>query len=158
MELFKTTAGIEPTTINYKGGAPMINDLLGGQVKATIVALSVAYPHIRGGKLTALAVTAAKRSPLIPEVPTVADTFPGFEATGWLGMLAPARTPRPIVDRLNGAMHKVLAVQEVKAKYEAIGYEVAPGTPEEFGNWLQTETTKWGKVIRDRKITIDGGN
>ena len=119
MELFKTTAGIEPTTINYKGGAPMINDLLGGQVKATIVALSVAYPHIRGGKLTALAVTAAKRSPLIPDVPTVADTFPGFEATGWLGMLAPARTPRPIVDRLNGAMHKVLAVAEVKAKYEA---------------------------------------
>lgn len=155
MELFKTTAGIEPTTINYKGGAPMINDLLGGQVKATIVALSVAYPHVRAGKLVPIAVTAAKRSPLLPDVPTVADTFPGFEATGWLGMLAPVGTPRPIVDRLNAAMAKVLAVPEVRAKYEAIGYDVAASSPEEFGSWLQTETTKWGKVIRDRKITID---
>jgi tripartite-type tricarboxylate transporter receptor subunit TctC len=155
MELFKITTGIEPTTINYKGGAPMINDLLGGQVKATIVALSVAYPHIRAGKLVPIAVTAAKRSTLVPDVPTVSEVFPGFEATGWLAMLAPAQTPRPIVDRLNRETIKVLMVPEVKAKYEALGYDVAATTPEEFGSWLQTETTKWGRVIRERKITLD---
>jgi tripartite-type tricarboxylate transporter receptor subunit TctC len=155
MELFKITTGIEPTTINYKGGAPLINDLLGGQVKATIVALSVAYPHIRGGKLVPIAVTAAKRSPLLPDVPTVGEAFPGFEAQGWLGLLGPAATPRPVVERVNGAMAKVLFLPEVKAKYEALGYEVAGGPPEEFGSWVQNETTKWARVIRERKITLD---
>ncbi|MFM9971825.1 MAG: Bug family tripartite tricarboxylate transporter substrate binding protein [Burkholderiales bacterium] len=155
MELFKITASIEPTTINYKGGAPLINDLLGGQVKATIVALSVAYPHLRGGKLVPIAVTSARRSPLLPDVPTVAEVFPGFEAQGWLGLLGPAATPRPVVDRLYGAMVKVMAVPEVKAKFEALGYEVAASTPEEFGAWILNETTKWGRVIRERKITLD---
>jgi tripartite-type tricarboxylate transporter receptor subunit TctC len=155
MELFKITAGIEPTTINYKGGAPLINDLLGGQVKATIVALSVAYPHIRGGKLVPIAVTAARRSPLLPDVPTVAEAFPGFEAQGWLGLLAPVATPRPVIDRLHGAMLKVLATPDVKAKFEALGYDVAASTPEEFGAWVLNETTKWGRVIRERKISLD---
>ena len=155
MELFKITAAIEPTTINYKGGAPLINDLLGGQVKATIVALSVAYPHIRSGKLVPIAVTAAKRSALLPDVPSVSELFPGFEAQGWLGLLAPASTPRPIVDRVHGAMAKLLAMPDIKAKYEALGYDVAAGPPEEFGAWVQNETTKWGRVIRERKITLD---
>ena len=155
MELFKITAGIEPTTINYKGGAPMINDLLGGQVKATIVALSVAYPHVRSGKLSPIAVTAARRSPLLPDVPTVAETFAGFEAQGWLGLLAPTATPRTVVDRLNGAMQKVLATPDVKAKFEALGYDVSATTPDEFGAWIQNETTKWGRVIRERKISLD---
>jgi tripartite-type tricarboxylate transporter receptor subunit TctC len=155
MELFKITAGIEPTTINYKGGAPMINDLLGGQVKATIVALSVAFPHVKAGKLVPLAVTAAKRSPLIPDTPVVADVFPGFEAQGWLGFLGPAGTPRPIVDRLRAAMVQVGAVPDVKTKYEALGYDVVMGTPEEFADWLRVEVNKWGKVIKERKITLD---
>ena len=155
MELFKITAAIEPTTINYKGGAPLINDLLGGQVKATIVALSVAYPHLRSGKLLPIAVTAARRSPLLPEVPTVAEVFPGFEAQGWLGLAAPAATPRAVIERLNGAMLNVLARAEVKARFEALGYEVVASTQEEFGAWIQTETTKWGRVIRERKIALD---
>ena len=155
MELFKITAGIDPTAVNYKGGAPLINDLLGGQVKATIVALSVAHPHIKAGKLTALAVTSAKRSPLLPDLPTVGETFAGFEAQGWLGLLAPPATPRPVIDRLREAMVKVLAIAEVKSKYEALGYEVAASTPEEFGAWLQNETTKWARVIRERRITLD---
>jgi tripartite-type tricarboxylate transporter receptor subunit TctC len=155
MELFKITAGIEPTTINYKGGAPLINDLLGGQVKATIVALSVAYPHLKSGKLVPIAVTAAKRSALLPDVPSVSEAFPGFEAQGWLGLLAPAATPRPVINRLNGAMASLLAMPDIRAKYEALGYEVAGGPPEEFAAWVQNETTKWARVIRDRKITLD---
>ena len=155
MELFKLTTSIDPTTVNYKGGAPLINDLLGGQVKATIVALSVAYPHLKAGKLLPIAVTAARRSPLLPDVPTVGETYPGFEAQGWIGLLAPAATPRSVVERLREAMVKVLAVPEIKTKYEALGYEVAASTPEEFGAWVQTETSKWGRVIRERKITID---
>ncbi len=155
MELFKTTAGIEPTAVHYKGGAPLINDLLGGQVKATIVAMSVAYPHIKAGKLVPIAVTAARRSPLLPDVPAVAETFPGFEAQGWLGLLAPAATPRAVIDRLYGAMVKVLAVPEVRGKFESLGYEVTASTPEEFGAWVQNETAKWGRVIRERRISLD---
>jgi tripartite-type tricarboxylate transporter receptor subunit TctC len=155
MELFKITASIEPTTVNYKGGAPLINDLLGGQVKATIGALSVIYPHIRAGKLIPIAVTAARRSPLLPDAPTVSEAFPGFEAQGWLGLLAPAATPRAVIERLNGAMVKVLSAPDVRAKFEALGYEVAASTPDEFGAWIQSETTKWGRVIRERKITLD---
>jgi tripartite-type tricarboxylate transporter receptor subunit TctC len=155
MELFKMTAGIEPTTINYKGGAPLINDLLGGQVKATIVALGIAYPHIKAGKLVPLAVTAAKRSSLLPDVPTVAESFAGFEAQGWLGLLGPAATPRPVIDRVHAAMARLLVMPDIKAKYEALGYDVAAGSPEEFAAWIQNETTKWGRVIRERKITVD---
>jgi tripartite-type tricarboxylate transporter receptor subunit TctC len=155
LELFKITAGVEPTTVNYKGGAPLINDLLGGQVKATIVALSVAYPHLRAGKLVPIAVTAARRSPLLPDVPTVAEVYPGFETQGWLGLLAPAATPRAAIDRLHSAMMKVLAAPEVRTKYEALGYDVASSSPEEFGAWVQNETTKWERVIRERKISLD---
>ena len=155
LELFKAYAGVEPTAIHYKGGAPAINALVGGQVPAMVTAMNVSLPHVKSGKLIALAVTSPKRLAVLPDVPTMSETFPGFEAQSWVGMLAPAATPRPIVSKLNASLHKVLAMPEVRSRFEAQGSEMAPSTPEAFGEWLRTETTKWAKIIKERKITLD---
>ncbi len=155
LELFKLTAGIDPTAVHYKGGGAALNDLLGGQVKVMIISMGVIVQHVRNGKLLALATTSARRVPLLPEVPTVGEFTPGFEAQSWLGLLAPAATPRGIVERLNAAVLKALALRDVREKFESLGSEVAPSTPEAFGEWIRTETTKWGRVIRERKITLD---
>ena len=91
----------------------------------------------------------------LPGVPTVAESFPGFEAQSWVGVLAPAATPRTIIDKLNGVVHRVLAIPEVKERFESQGSVVTPSTPEEFRDWLRAETEKWGRIIRDLKITLD---
>jgi tripartite-type tricarboxylate transporter receptor subunit TctC len=155
MELFRMTAGIEPTTIHYKGGGALINALVGGQVPVSIVTMGVVLQHIKGGKLLALAVTSAGRSPLLPDVPTVAETFPGFEAQSWTGLLAPAGTPKAVVDALNGSMARVLAQPDMKEKFESQGYEVVGSKPEAFGAWIRSESSRWGKVIRERNITLE---
>ncbi len=104
---------------------------------------------------TAVAVTSAKRSPLLPEVETVGDTYPGFEVQSWLGLLAPAETPRAILGRLNASVLKALAQSDVREKFENLGFEVAATTPEAFGAWIRTESAKWGRIIQERKIRID---
>lgn len=155
MELFKSTTGLEPTAVHYKGGGELMKDLLGGQVKATIITLGVAYPNIKGGRLVPIAVSSAKRSPLLADVPAIAETYPGFEVHSWLGLLAPAATPRPIVERLNAAMVKVLSVPEIRDKFESQGYEIAASTPEAFAAWIQQESNRWGRLIRERHITLE---
>ena len=155
LELFKQTANLDLTAVHYKGGSPAMIDLLGGQVKGMIVSFSVAIPHVKRGKLIAIAVSSAKRTPLLPEVPPISDTFPGFEAQGWTGVLAPAATPRPVIDYLNAALRKVLAQAEVRERLENQGYEVVASSPEVFGEWVRTESSKWARIIRERKITLD---
>ena len=155
MELFKITTGIEPTAVHYKGGGALMKDLLGGQVKVTIITLGVPYANIKAGRLVPLAVTSAKRSPLLPDVPTIGASYPGFEAHSWLGLLAPAATPGPIVERLHGAMAKVLAAADIREKFEGQGYEVMASTPEAFASWIQAESARWGRLIRERHISLE---
>ena len=155
LELFKQAAQVDLTAVHYKGGNPAISGLLGGQVKGIIVQVSVAMPHVKRGKLIALGVSSAKRTPLLPDVPPIADTFPGFEAQGWTGILAPAATPRSIIDKLNAALKYTLAQPDVKARLEAQGSEVVGSTPEVFGTWLRGESEKWSRIIRNLKLTLD---
>jgi tripartite-type tricarboxylate transporter receptor subunit TctC len=155
LELFKQIAQLDLNAVHYKGGNPAMTGLLGGQVKGMIVQISLAVPHVKRGKLVAIGVSSATRSPLLPEVPPISDTFTGFEAQGWTGMLAPAGTPRSIVDRLNAALKTTIAQPEVKERLEKQGYEVAGSTPEEFGAWIRSQSDKWSRVIRDLKLTLD---
>ena len=155
IELFKRATGIESTMIHYKGGGPLVTAMLGGQVPATIITLGVVIAQVKAGKLLPLAVTSAKRAKLLPDVPTVAETYPGFQVQSWIGLLAPAGTPRPIVDRLHAAMVRTLATPEVHDKFEAQAYEVIGGTPEAFGAWIKTESSNLGRLIKDRGITLE---
>ena len=154
-ELLKTTFGIDITIVPYKGGAAAITDVMGGQVQAMIASIGLVLPQLQGGRLTALAVSSAKRPPQLPPVPTIAETHPGFEAQSWSGMVAPARTPRAIVDRLNSVLVKALAAPDVREKMEALGTELVGSTPAQFGEWLKVETTRWGRIIREQKITLE---
>ncbi len=155
LELFKQVSHLDITAVHYKGGNPAMSDLLGGQVKGVIIQVSLAIPHVKRGKLIALGVSSAKRTPLLPDVPPISEAFPGFEAQGWTGILAPAGTPRAIVNRLNSALASTLTQADVKERLEAQGSEVVGGPPEVFTGWLREESDKWSRIIRDLKITLD---
>ncbi|MFN0301464.1 MAG: tripartite tricarboxylate transporter substrate binding protein [Burkholderiales bacterium] len=155
VELFKLTVGIDLTPIHYKGGGPAINDMLGGQVDLMFTPAGFAAPHVKSGKLIGLAVTSTRRTDQLPDVPAIAESYPGFEAQAWIGLLAPAGTPQAIVARLNAEVVKSLARPDVMGKLAGQGYELVGGTPEAFGNWIQAESAKWGRVIRERTITLD---
>jgi tripartite-type tricarboxylate transporter receptor subunit TctC len=154
-ELFKQVAGVDITLVTYKGGAPALNDLLGGQVSGMIVSMSLVLQHVQHGRLIALAVSTPKRIAQLPDVPTIAETFPGFDAQSWTGMVAPAGTPRPIIDKLNAAILKALAAPDVREKLVGQGVEVVGSTPEMFGEWVAREGNRWGAVIKRLKITVD---
>lgn len=155
VELFKMTAGLDATLVHYKGGGPALNDLLGGHVEAMIASAGLVLPHVKTGRLTVLAVTSKGRSALAPGVPAVSEFFPQFEAQSWVGVLAPARTPQAVVQRLNAEVIKVLAAPEQKERFTGLGYEIVGSTPEQFGAWIRSETAKWGKLIRERGITAE---
>ena len=148
-ELLNSVAGMKMTHVPYKGGGQAIIDLLGGHVQVMFSGFSAAMPHIKGGKIRALAVTGAKRSPALAEVPTIAEQgFPGIEATAWYGVLAPAGTPKPVVTRLNGEIVKILKVPEVVQRLDGLGFEIVGSNPEEFGAYIKTEIRKWEKVVK----------
>jgi tripartite-type tricarboxylate transporter receptor subunit TctC len=145
-ELFKTMAGIEMTHVPYKGGAPALSALISGEVQVSFTS-GVILPHAKAGRLKTLAVTGGKRTPLAPEIPTIAEAgVPGYEVTGWYGLAAPARTPKPIIERLNVTMNRVLP--ELRERYASLGMEIAGGTPEEFGAHLRKEMEKWSRVVK----------
>ncbi len=154
-ELFRTATGTDLIAVHYKGGGPAINDILGGQVDAMFTPIGLAGQHVKGGRLIALAVTSAQRSSQLPDVPAVAERYPGFEAQAWVGLLAPAQTPRAVIERLNGEINTALARTEVRDKFAAQGYEAVGGTPESFGEWVRVEAARWGALIRSRNITLD---
>jgi len=148
-ELFNTMAGVKMTHIPYKGGGPAMIDLVGGQVQLVFATAASAVPQIKAGKIKGLAVTTAKRSALMPNLPTISEAgLPGFDANNWYGVLAPAKTPRPIILRLNSEIAKVLAMPDVKNFLFNQGLDPAPGTPEQFGAYIKSEMTKWAKVVK----------
>ena len=142
-------AGTKITHVPYKGGGPAMIDLLGGQINLIFATAASAVPHVKSGKIRALAVTTAKRSKLVPDLPTVAEAgLPGFEANNWYGVVVPAKTPRPIIDRLNKEFTAVLKMPDIKEILFKQGLDAAPGTPEAFGAYIKAETVKWAKVIK----------
>ena len=152
-ELFKQAAGIDMVHVPYKGGGPAMTDLLGGRVTMYPAVPSTALPHIQAGKLRALAVTGPKRLPTLPDVPTVAESgYPGFEAMNWYAFVAPAKTPPAILDYWNRELVKVLNDPGVRKLLESDGLEPMPGTREELARYIDRETEKWGKVVREAKI------
>ena len=150
IELFNLLAGVKLVHVPYKGGGPAMTDLVGGQVDLVFATTASAGPQMKGGRIKGIAVTTARRSALMPELPTVAEAgVPGFEVNNWYGLVAPAKTPRAIIDRLNAETTKVLNSPEVKATLYGQGLDPAPGTPEQFGAYIRSERIKWAKVIRD---------
>jgi tripartite-type tricarboxylate transporter receptor subunit TctC len=156
MELFKTTAGVRIVHVPYKGSAPAVTDLLGGHVSLMFDNMPSALPHVRAGKIRALAVSTLKRSPVAPEIPTVAEAaLPGFEVSVWFAVLAPAGTPKPIVDRLNQVLVKALQAQDVRERLLTQGAEPIGGTPEGFTAQMKSDLVKWAKVVKDANIRLD---
>lgn len=155
VELFKNVSGLRGDTIFFKGGGPALNDLLGGHVDVMIASAGLVLPHVKSGRLHALAVSSKARTVLAPGVPAIAEYYPQFEAQSWVGTLAPAATPRAIVAQLNAVLNRVLAEAAIKERFATLGYDIAGGTPENFGVWLRGETIRWGKVIRDNGITAE---
>jgi tripartite-type tricarboxylate transporter receptor subunit TctC len=154
-ELLKSTANIDITLVSYRGGAAALNDLLGGQVTGMIASMALVLPHVQSGKLVPLGVSSPQRSPQISSVAPIADTLPGFEAQSWTGMIAPVGTPKPILDKLHAALIKALASPDVREKLAGQGVEVVGGTQAEFADWLAKESLRWGKVIKERNITVE---
>ncbi len=148
-ELFNTASGADFQHVPYKGSAQGVIDLVAGQIQMLIGGMSSVMPHIKAGRLRAIAVTGARRSPAAPEVVTVAESLmPGFEATAWYGVMAPAGTPKPVVTRLHGEFAKALALPDVKQRLENLGYQIVASTPDEFAAYIKTEIAKWSKVVK----------
>ena len=148
-ELFNTVLGAELQHVPYKGSGQGVIDLVAGQIQMLIGGMSSVMPHIKSGRLRAIAVTGAQRSPAMPDVPTVAESvLPGFEATAWYGALAPAGTSRAIVARLHSEYARALALPEVKQRLENLGFEIVASAPEVFAAYIKTEIVKWAKVVK----------
>ena len=155
-ELFKTLAGVDMQHIPYKGSSAAMPDLLGGYVSLIFDGLPQSLPYIKAGRLRPIAVTTAKRSPVLPQTPTIAESgLSGYEAVAWFGAVAPAKTPRDIVTRLNGEIVSILNAPEVKSRMAAQGADAAPTTPEEFAAFIKSEMAKWAKVIKATGATAD---
>jgi tripartite-type tricarboxylate transporter receptor subunit TctC len=155
-EWFKRAAAIDITAVNYKGGSQWITELMGNQISMVIADAAPAMPNMKSGKIRALAVTSAKRSPFAPELPTFSEEgLKGFEAVNWWGILFPTGVPRPIIDKVNADMVKVLAMTDVKEKLAVFGVEPISSTPEAFGKYMDNERAKWGKLIREANIRLD---
>ena len=156
-ELFKLMAGVDLVHVPYKGSGPAVTDLLSGQLSLMFNTMIQTIPHVQSGKLRALAVTSARRSAALPELPTVAEAgLPGYEMVGWFGVLAPAGTPKEAVARLNGDLLKALALPDVKERLAKLGSEPTDiRTPEQFGDYIKAEIAKWARVVKAAGMRID---
>jgi tripartite-type tricarboxylate transporter receptor subunit TctC len=144
--------GVSLVHVPYRGAGPALVDLLGGQVQVMFANMSSSIEYLRAGKLRALAVTTATRSPVLPDLPTVAEFVPGYEASFWTGIAAPKNTPAETVDKLNKEINAALADPKMKARLAEIGGTALPGSPTDFGKLIADETDKWGKVVRAANI------
>ena len=155
-ELFATMAGIKMNHIPYKGSAPALTDVMGGQASLMFDTMLSAMPHVKNGKLKAIAVTSAARSPAAPDVPTVAESgLPGYEAIAWNGLLVPAGTPADVAGKLNAELKKALDAPDVKDRFSAQGFSAAWNTREAFAKFIQSELDKWAKVVKVSGATLD---
>ncbi len=146
-ELFKSMTGCQMLHVPYKGAGPALTDLMGGQVDVIFDNLPSSIGHIKGGKIRALAVTSAERDPSLPEVPTVAETVPGYEATAWFGIGMPKGTPKDVIEKVNAEVNRALADPKMRARLAELGGKPIAGTPEDFGKVIAAETAKWEKVV-----------
>jgi tripartite-type tricarboxylate transporter receptor subunit TctC len=154
-ELFKLMAKIDVEHIPYKGTTPGFVDLIGGQVQFMFPTSVSSWNHVKNGKLRALGITSSQRSPYLPNIPTVSESgLPGYEASIWYGLLAPAGTPPAIVARLNAELHKAMAHPDVKQKLAEQNFSITPSTPEEFGRKINSELDRWGKLIKEAKVKL----
>jgi tripartite-type tricarboxylate transporter receptor subunit TctC len=153
-ELFNSLAGVRMTHVAYRGGAPAVSDLLGGQVQVIFAPLVEVIQQVRAEKLKALGITTARRSPLLPEVPTILESLPGYEVALWNGLLAPANTPPDIIDRINRATIEALRSPEVKAKLAEQGSEPVGNTPAEFKAFIESELVKWRRLVEISGATV----
>ena len=154
-ELFRSMAGLELTTVNYRGSTPAQSDLMGGQVDVMFDVVSSALGLIKGGKLKALGITTKTRSPVLPDVPTIAEGLPGYEASGWQGIGAPKNTPPAVIDALNKSINAALVDPTFTARLTDLGIAPFPGSPGEIGTFIAGYTEKWAKVIREANIKLD---
>ncbi len=155
MELFRSMAGITITHIPYKGTGPATTDLLAGQVQLSMPNVLTALPQIKGGKLRALGVTSGRRATGLPDIPAIAESIPGYEAIQWYGVLAPAGTPREIVNKLQSEVARILVLPEVKERLSADGADPVGNRPEEFAAYIRAELGKWGKVVNAGGIKLE---
>jgi tripartite-type tricarboxylate transporter receptor subunit TctC len=156
MELFKSMAGVDIVHIPYKGSAPAVSDLLGGQLAVMFDNVPNVLPQVKAGKLRALGTSGTKRTPLAPDVPTIAEAgVPGYEVTVWFGLVAPAGTPREIVQKLNAEVLKILALPDVRERFLAQGVEPVGSTPEQFGEHIRAQMSKWSKVVQDAGVKAE---
>jgi tripartite-type tricarboxylate transporter receptor subunit TctC len=155
-ELFKTMAGVDLVHVPYKGAQPALTDVIAGQVQVMFATSASVIPFIKAGKLRGLAVTSARRSPSVPDLPTVSEAgVAGFEAITWHGVVVPAATPAPLVERLNRDIVSVLGQPDLRERLAALGAEVLAGTPREFADYIAAEIPKWSKVVRDSGARIE---
>lgn len=148
-ELFKSMARINMVHVPYKGAGPALTDLVGGQVQVMFTGVSSTLPFVKSGKLKALAVSSEKRLPLLPDMPTVAESLPGYEVLTWYGVFAPAATPKAIVDRLHTTLVEIIATPDAKAKLTALGADAQTSTPQEFAQAVRRETAKWARIVKE---------
>ena len=154
-ELFKSMTGCDMLHVPYKGAGPALTDLMAGQVQVLFDNLPSSYPHIKSGKLRALAVTSLAPDPSLPDVPPIQATVPGYEATAWFGIGMPKGTPRAAINRINAEVNKLLADPKVRARLADLGGTPIPGTPEVFGKIIAAETEKWAAVVKSSGATLD---
>jgi tripartite-type tricarboxylate transporter receptor subunit TctC len=154
-EYFKLMTGTDLTHVPYRGAAPAVTDLIGGQIQVAFTEMATSLGHVKAGKLRALAVTTTTRAEALPDVPTLGDFIPGFEASQWVGLVAPKDTPPAIIEQLNAEINAALRDSAIKARFADLGGMVLPGSPADFGKLIRDETEKWAKVIRSAKITVE---
>ena len=155
MELFKSMAGVDLVHIPYKGTGPMFSELIGGQLGATIASAVPLIPQVKAGKLRGLAVTGVRRAAAMPELPTIAETVPGYEVTNWFGVVAPAGTPKAIIARVNSELNKALATQKLIDTLHAQGADIAGGSAADFAATIRRDYVKWEKVVKDSGARVD---
>jgi tripartite-type tricarboxylate transporter receptor subunit TctC len=154
-ELFKTMAKVDMTHVPYKGNVPAITDLLAGQTSLLFATMPTVLPHAKTGKLRALATIGAERSRAAAELPTVAETLPGFEVNNWIGLFAPAGTPAPIVQRWNAEVLRIMQLAEIQARLPVEGARFAPNSPEQFAQFVKSEIAKWASVVKASGARVD---
>ena len=154
-ELLKSMAKVDMVHVPYKGNVPAITDLIGGQTSLLFATMPTVLPHVKSGRLNAIAVTGAKRSPAAPDLPAIAETLPGYDVTNWVGAFAPAGTPHDVVNKLHAEIVRVMQAPEIQARLLTEGAKFTPLSPEQFGGFVKSEIAKWAKVIQQSGIRVD---
>ncbi len=155
-EMFRAAAGIKMNHVPFKGSVDAHTQLMGGQIPVMADAIPATMPHIKSGKLRGLGIATLQCSNFLPELPTIAEQgFAGFEAVGWIGIAAPAKTPAPVLDKLNAELNKMLNDAEVKERLSALAFTPMGGTRQAFGNHIRSEIAKWGKAVKDSGARVD---